>query len=62
MLRFCSPKTRANCSVGLFGKWNSKRTILVLPGARPDDAALNALIAREYTGFTLPPMVKAEAR
>lgn len=27
---------------------------------KPDPAALKAIIAREYTGFTLPPMLKAE--
>lgn len=29
--------------------------------AKPDAAALKAIIEREYTGFSLPPMVKAEA-
>jgi hypothetical protein len=30
--------------------------------AKPDPAALKAIIEREYTGFTLPPIVKADAR
>ena len=35
-----------------------------MPGAdaKPDPAALKAILEREYTGFTLPPMVKAEVR
>jgi hypothetical protein len=31
-------------------------------GAKPDAAALKALVAREYPGFSLPAMVRAEVR